>query len=101
MARAPIMPVGGMPLLHDHVRASEADRRAAARFVRRRLAAAPGGLGLEDAPAVIAGVGAQVGLLQHEPDVVAPDLLAGPAAEARVSRSDAVAHAPGQPVARQ
>ena len=89
IARPPISPVGRMLLLDDHVRATETDSGTAARFVRRRLAAAARGLGLEHAPAVVAGVDAQIRFLQHELDIVASDLLTGATSEACVPRGDA------------
>ena len=63
--------------------------------------AAARGLRLEHAPAVVAGVDAQIRFFEHEPDIVASDLLASAAPEACASRGDAFAHASGQPVAYQ
>jgi len=78
-----------VPVIQRQVRAFGAYGRAPARLVRRHFATAQGGLGLEHAPAVVAAANAQVRLGQHEVDVVAPDLLAGPAAEGVVARHDA------------
>jgi hypothetical protein len=81
----------------DHeVSAVEADRGTAPGRIRSQLAAAAGGLGLKHAPSVLAGIDAQIGLLEYELYVVAPHLLAGPSAEGSIAGGDALAHLAGE-----
>jgi len=66
----------------DHeVGAVEADRRTAPGRIGGKPPAAACGLGLEDAPAILAGLNAEVGLLEYEGDVIAAKLFAGAATE--------------------
>ncbi len=84
--------------LNDEVGAVEADRGTSPGTIRSDFAAAARGLGLKHAPAVLARVDAQVGLLEHESDVIAPELLSGAAAERSVAGGDTFAHFAGQPI---
>jgi hypothetical protein len=94
-ALAPVRRVFGF----DHeVGAIEADRGTASCRIGRQLAAAARGLGLKDAPSVLAGMDTQIGLFEYELYIVAPHLLAGAAAEGSIAGGDALAHLAGEPI---
>jgi hypothetical protein len=85
VALAAIPPIRCVPHLDHHVRTAQADGGTSAGFTRCDFAATALGLRLEHAPAIVAGVNAQVRVSQHERDVIAPDLLAGTSPEAGVA----------------
>src|SRR5262249_34575481 len=99
IALSPVLPVAAMALINDEVDTAEACRRASCSLAWCGDAPAARRLGLEHAPAVVAGVDAKIGLCEHESNVVASDLLTGAAAEGCVLRHDAFAHPPRQPIA--
>ena len=95
------MPVRRVSFFHNHVRASKADGGATTCLVRCCLAATASRFGLENTPAVIAGMDAQVGFLHDKSDVIAPHLFTGAPTEAGIAGSNSLAHASGELIARQ
>ena len=98
VARAALLPVRRVFRFDHEVGAIEADCGTAPGGIGRQPAAAASGLGLKDAPAILAGMDAEVGLLEHEGDVIAPHLLASAAPEGSIAGSDALAHLAGEAI---
>src|SRR5712692_1512613 len=95
---AALAPVRRVLRFDDEVGAVEADRGTASRRIGRQLAAAACGLGLKDAPSILAGMDTQIGLFEYELYIVAPHLLAGAATEGSIAGRDALAHLAGEPI---
>src|SRR5216684_4412092 len=98
VALAALAPVRRVLRFDDEVGAVEADRGTASRRIGRQLAAAACGLGLKDAPSILAGMDTQIGLFEYELYIVAPHLLAGAATEGSTAGGDALAHLAGEPI---
>jgi hypothetical protein len=81
VALAALAPVRRVLRFDDEVGAVEADRGTASRRIGRQLAATARGLGLKDAPSILAGMDTQIGLFEYDLYIVAPHLLAGAATE--------------------
>ena len=98
VALSALAPVRRMLWFDDEVGAVEADRRTAPGRIGGQLPAAARGLGLEDAPSILAGMDARVGLLEYELYIVAAKLFAGAATEGSIAGGDALAHLAGEPI---
>jgi hypothetical protein len=98
VALAALAPVRRVLRFDDEVGAVEADRGTASRRIGRQLAATARGLGLKDAPSILAGMDTQIGLFEYELYIVAPHLLVGAATEGSTAGGDALAHLAGEPI---